>query len=327
MRMGLWLVGPLLGSLVGCATATATPANVEPDLATMTKAQRVDFLSETFQHSAKYGPYEQKRRLPLYLDQAIPTYRAMLQQDGALFSAEMYALTLGNEVLSRHVTNAPWLRTIWRQAQADSDVITLYKSHAFPDPHFPYGFWFGEYASKYNVADLENDLTKGLKAAALQGDGKACDALLGTPIQSEIAATCSTAATDSRAAFNQTLELDRRDAVARQEAIRRAEADHQRDIAHALDVQHACAAVGVATPNIDMVKARSFGGDINNVRPQGKINDRDNASSVEAYIVDMEDAYIRGLEGAAVRHGVAITPYLTPQLYIWLVSPQCGINK
>ncbi|MDE0839809.1 MAG: hypothetical protein OSB41_12275, partial [Kiritimatiellae bacterium] len=60
--------------------------------------------------------------------------------------------------------------------------------------------------------------------------------------------------------------------------------------------------------------------------PGRKLTERDNAASTEAYIRQLEDSIAARAEARSIAQGVAVTPVLTPRVYMALVRPQCGIR-
>lgn len=317
-----WVVVAAL-LISGCATTTIFPNHQDSELLAMSTEQRVEYLAQANQfanQNQKQNPLLPNRLFDLAI---VPTYQAMMQKDGVYFAAEFYALTLAQA--PQWQNDYSWTQAVRRGALADPVFMQLYSKYSFP-PFQMRPFQVGR--DRYNLGGLDDQLSKALYSLAERGEPRACEWVSDNPNPSEaVVSACASVPNQAQANYARWKGFAQRQQEAEDEATRRYEADRASEIARAQEVLHQCAAVGVPNPVIDQSKLHDLAGRWREAGPgRGKLNGRDDANSTEWYIRDMENALAVRTEGQKIKQGSAVTPVLTPRMFMILVKPQCGIQ-
>lgn len=317
------LVATLLIS--GCATTEVFPKHDDPELNAMTREQRVEYLSQALVFASKNEQNNPGLPTTTLRLAVVPTFQAMLQQDGAYFATGLFALLLGNDLVEKRGNNVQWLPRVRALAAADPVIQQAYSSHPFPLPNFRYSVMIRE--RRENLADLQGDMDKALTALAMKGEPRACESLAYANPSPAIVSTCARVASTDQGNYAQTNELAGREQAAHDEARRRYAADRQTYVAQAQEVLRQCALVGVPAPAIDGQKAANLARAwISGSPERPPLSNRDNAASTEGYIQALEDALSARADASSFLNGSAVTPMLTPRMYMRLVKPECGIK-
>ncbi len=290
----------------------------------MSTEQRLDYLSQAIQYirlNQAHLPQLSQGELQLthqVFDKAVmPVFRAMIQRDGYYFATEIYSLTVARESTEEYAF--VWAKTIQQSALADPGFKQLYSRFTFPP--------FGLDSRFHTLVDLDEELKTGLYGLAEHGDPPACAAVADDlQLKESVVSACAAVPGRAQGTYARSKGIAEQQRAAEDEARRRYQADHTSDVTRALDVQQRCAAAGVPNPTIDQGKLMGLVDDWQDASPGRKLTERDNAASTEAYIRQLEDSIAARAEARSIAQGVAVTPVLTPRVYMALVRPQCGIR-
>lgn len=307
----------LLCGYCGLSAAAVTSLDVVRFEA-MTTQQRIAYLAEAYEAASKIpGPRPQGNSV--FRDVIQPAYERIARYDGASVAAKLYGMTFGG-VLEQ--PNSDWEQKAKAAAQSDSGFMTMFSAQRFAPLRL----------SGMELAGLQADVTRALARAAEQGDTASCQLMMTstrnawwTPKASQ---ACLSAAYPSGTPrrWLDIPEGELRKQAMVEEAAKRGTARKPRDVSAAQDVARYCASVGVPSPSIDPVQARALAGrwdreGINYLLPYGP-----RESTLDKYVDDLGEVYARKLDARAIFSGSAVTPALTPLMFMALVKPQCGLQ-
>ena len=307
----------------GCASATF-PTRPDSDLIAMSTEQRLDYLSRATQyiranqaHPPRLSQGELQLTHQIFDTAVMPVFQAMIQRDGYYFASEIYSLAVAREPSEKYAF--VWAKTIQQSALADPTFKQLYSRFAFPP--------FGLDSRFHTLVDLDEQLKAGLYSLAEHGNPPACAAVVDDPqLKESVVSACAAVPGSTQGTYARAKGIAEQQRAAENEALRRYQADHASDVARAQAVLQRCAAAGIPNPTIDQAKLMRLVDDWQDASPGRKLSERDNAASTEAYIRQLEDSIAARAEARSIAQGVAVTPVLTPRVYMALVKRQCGIR-
>jgi hypothetical protein len=287
------------------------------DLEQMTREQRIAYLADAYQ-AATQTPGGGVQGNSMFHQAILPAYRVIADKDGADTAAKLYALTFGDQI--RQPGNN-WYGKAKAAALADPGFMALYSAHQFPAVR----------TANVELAGLEDKVTEALVDKAKKGDAKACDIMSTSTGSFKWSEDATRGCMNTSGSAQSQFSAANSDKVLAQqlwaEAARRAPATKQRDVQRAQEVARNCASVGVTNPMIDRDAARTmaqrWGGESGQYFvPSGNPSPK----AIEEATKTLADLYESRTEAEAFFRGTAVTPFLTPRLYMALVKPQCGLS-
>lgn len=301
------------------ASATSfTPVDGN-QLEAMTGQQRIAYLADAYE-AVRQNPSRRPLVNEIFRDVVQPTFVKIARYDGAPVAAKLYAVTFGG-VLQQ--PNSDWEVKAKLAAQADSAFLQLISVHPFPKLNL----------GAMEIAGLQDTVTRELIRAAERGDAQSCQ-LMATSTRhalwnSKAAQGCLAAAYPAGrpARWLDIPEGDLRNQAMNEEAVRRGKTRKSRDISAAQEVARYCATVGINSVAIDPNQARALAvrwdrqGIENLLLPYGPME-----STLERHVDDLSEVYARKVDAYAIFGGSAVTPVLTPMLYMAIAKPQCGLQ-
>jgi hypothetical protein len=279
----------------------------------MTPPQRIAYLADAYE-AASHIPGPRPQGNAVFTDVIRPAYRRIAEFDGAAVAAELYGMTFGDRIRQ---PQTDWYGRAKAGALADPGFMATFLAHQFPALRIGAG----------DLASLENDVTEALVNAAKKSDARACDWMA--------TSTGSTRWTESAtkgcaSAGSSQFVIANGDKVRGQqiydEAARRANAGKKRDVQQAQEVARYCASVGVPNPSIDPTSVRTLVEHWDRETIYGGLSSGPSAAAIENDTRAATDFYAQKLEATAVLRGTAVTPFLTPRVYMALVKRQCGLQ-
>ncbi len=309
-------------ALLLCGYSSFSVAAVSPPSTTqfeaMTTQQRIAYLAEAYEAASKIpGPRAQGNSV--FREVILPAYGLIARIDGAQIAAKLYGVTFGG-VLEQ--PNSDWEQKAKAAAQADAGFMQMFSAHRFPALRL----------SGIELASLQDDVTRALVRGAEGGDAQSCQLMSASTRNArwtpEASKACLSAAypNGTPRRWLDIPEGNLRTQAMNEEAARRGKARRPRDVSAAQDVARYCTSVGVPNPTIGPTQARMLAerwdrDGINYLLPYGPME-----STLDKYVDDLSEVYARKVDAYAIFSGSAVTPVLTPMMYMALVKPQCGLT-
>lgn len=314
-RLSLLLVAVMLEGCVSEVVATL-PKHTPEELTAMTTEQRVAYLSDAHEFSTHVST-SKLGDSPVFRNAIYPTYQVILSQDGVHLAAELYALTFTGQI--RQPGN-DWERKVAASARSDAAFMRLYSSRSFPTLSIPRNPW---------LAQLEQDITDGLVKAASRGDVQACE-WLSTSTGSlrwkpAVTTACAQVRNGAQASYAAVDNERQQNEAIKAEAERRATAMKPLDVQRAQEVARYCASVGVPNPAVDPQQVqqliRNWGS-----RTKGLLGYSPSPERIDQFTNEQAEDIATDRELVSIYYrGLAVTPVLTPRVYMRFVKPQCGL--